>query len=229
MSQNIEQMFSRIAGTYDQANHSLSFNKDIQWRKDSIKQLTRDGFAPRQVLDLCAGTGDFALAVKEQLPQAQVVLADFSKPMLSLAKNKIGSTGGYAILAADALKLPVQDMAFEAVVCGFGIRNLDSVETGLREIARVLKPGGKAVILDFFRPTGFITQLVYAFYVGTIVPLRGGIISKDKAAYDYLQESARKFVSVDEFKALMEKNGFKNVESEMKTMGIAASVVGVRK
>ena len=229
MSQELQQMFSRIAPTYDQANHALSFNRDIQWRKDSVKQMTRDGFAPRQVLDLCAGTGDFALAVKEQLLQAQVALADFSRPMLSLAQKKVGNNGGYSIFAADALKLPFQDMAFDAVVCGFGVRNLDSTEAGLREIARVLKPGGRAVILDFFRPTGLMARLAHTFYVGTIVPARGGAISKDKAAYDYLQQSAKKFNSVGEFKSLMEKSGFKNVESENKTLGIAASVMGVRK
>jgi demethylmenaquinone methyltransferase / 2-methoxy-6-polyprenyl-1,4-benzoquinol methylase len=90
MSANIQAMFSRIAGTYDQANHSLSFNRDIQWRKDSVAQMLRDGFKPARVLDLCAGTGEFAMAVKEKVSGAQVVLADFAKPMLLLAKEKTG-------------------------------------------------------------------------------------------------------------------------------------------
>lgn len=229
MSQKIQAMFSDIAPTYDQANHALSFNKDIQWRKDAVKQMLKDGFKPSRVLDLCAGTGDFGLAVKEQVPDAQVVLADFSKPMLKLAKDKVGAGQGYEFLEADALKLPFHDMAFDALVCGFGVRNLDSLESGLKEIARMLKPGGKAVILEFFKPTGFLTKLAYAFYVGTILPLRGGAISKNKAAYDYLQQSARNFPPVGEFKALMEKCGFKDIALEGKTMGVAVSVVGVRK
>ncbi len=227
MSQTIQQMFSRIAPTYDQANHALSFNQDIQWRKDSISQAAKDGFKPRQVLDLCAGTGDFALAVKQQWPEAKVTLADFAKPMLLLAKQKAGV--GFDYLEADALKLPFQDFSFDAVVCGFGVRNLDSVEAGLKEIARVLKPGGKTVILEFFKPTGFLSKLAYTFYVSTILPMRGGAISKDKAAYDYLQKSSKQFLSLNDFKAVLEKNGFKDVQIKSQTMGVAASLVAVRK
>jgi demethylmenaquinone methyltransferase/2-methoxy-6-polyprenyl-1,4-benzoquinol methylase len=227
MSQTIQQMFSRIAPTYDQANHALSFNQDIQWRKDSVKQAAQDGFKPRRVLDLCAGTGDFALAVKEQWPEAKVTLADFAKPMLVLAKRKAGT--GFDYLEADALKLPFQDFSFDAVVCGFGVRNLDSVEAGLKEIARVLKPGGKAVILELFKPTGFLSKLAYAFYVGTILPMRGGAISKDKAAYDYLQKSSKQFLSLNDFKVVLEKNGFKDVRIKNQTMGVAASLAAIRK
>ena len=222
-------MFSNIAPTYDQANHALSFNKDIQWRKDSVKQMLKDGFKPQRVLDLCAGTGDFALAVKEQIPSAQVVMADFAKPMLQLAKEKAGSSNGFEYLQADALKLPFHDMAFDAVVCGFGVRNLDSLEAGLKEIARMLKPGGKAVILEFFKPTGFLTKLAYGFYISTILPMRGGAISKDKSAYNYLQQSAKQFTSVKEFGQLMERCGFKDISVINQTMGIAVSVIGVKK
>lgn len=229
MSQNIQSMFGRIAGTYDEVNHALSFNQDIQWRKDSVAQLTRDGFVPKKALDLCAGTGDFALAIKEKASDANVILADFAKPMLTLAKGKAGGRQGLEFVEADALKLPFQDMTFDTVVCGFGVRNLDSLETGVREIARSLKPGGRAVILEFFRPTGIFARLAYAFYIRSIVPIRGGAISKDKAAYDYLHQSARNFVTVKEFKQLMEKNGFKDVSIEARTMGVAYSVMGVRK
>src|SRR5579872_1585118 len=201
-------MFSNIAPTYDRANHALSFNQDVQWRKDSVKQMLKDGFAPQRVLDLCAGTGDFALAVKEQAPTAQVVMADFAKPMLRLAQDKVKGQSGFEFLQADALKLPFHDMAFDAVVCGFGVRNLDSLEAGLKEIARMLKPGGKAVILEFFKPTGFLTKLAYGFYISTILPMRGGSISKDKDAYDYLQKSAKGFYTLRDFKELMEKCGF---------------------
>jgi demethylmenaquinone methyltransferase/2-methoxy-6-polyprenyl-1,4-benzoquinol methylase len=222
-------MFSNIAPTYDQANHALSFNKDIQWRKDAVKQLLKGNFKPSRVLDLCAGTGDFALAVKEQAPGAQVLMADFAQPMLKLARDKAKGKEGLQILQADALKLPFQDFSFDAVVCGFGVRNLDSLEAGLKEIARVLKPGGRAVILEFFKPTGFLTKLAYTFYVSTIVPMRGGAVSKNKEAYEYLEQSAKNFSPLEEFERLMEQCGFKEVSAETKTMGIAVSVLGIRK
>jgi len=229
MSATIQSMFSRIAGTYDEANHKLSFNKDVQWRKDSVKQLTQGGFKPKKVLDLCAGTGDFALAVKESLPETQVILADFAKPMLQLASDKVKGKPGLELLETDALKLPFQDMTFDAVVCGFGVRNLDNTEAALKQIARVLKPEGRVIILDFFRPTSPLSLLIYNFYVRTIVPLRGGAISKDKAAYEYLRDTAGKFMPVNELKALMEKCGFKDVAIESRTLGAAASVMGIRK
>lgn len=229
MSQQIQTMFSNIAPTYDKANRALSLNKDVQWRKESVKQLLKGGFEPKMVLDLCAGTGDFALAVKEQVPGAKVVMADFSNPMLKLAQGKVGGKQGFELLAADALKLPFHDMAFDAVVCGFGVRNLDFLEQGLKEIARMLKPGGRAAILEFFKPTGFFNRLAHTFYVGTIVPMRGGAISGNKEAYDYLQKSAKNFASLEEFKQLMEKCGFKDLSAESKTMGVAVSIVGVRK
>ncbi len=229
MSQQIQTMFSNIAPTYDQANHALSFNKDIQWRKDAVRQMLKDGFKPSRVLDLCAGTGDFALAVKAQAPEAQVVLADFSKAMLLLAKEKTGVAEGFEILGADALKLPFHDMAFDAVVCGFGVRNLDNLEAGLKEIGRMLKPGGRVGILEFFKPTGFLNRLAHAFYVGAIVPMRGGAISGNKQAYEYLQKTAKNFASLDEFMKVMEKCGFKDISVESKTMGVAVSLVAVRK
>jgi len=222
-------MFSDIAPTYDQANHALSFNKDIQWRKEAVKQLLKGDFKPTRVLDLCAGTGDFALTVKELVPGAQVLMADFAKPMLKLAQDKSKGKDGLSLIQTDALKLPFQDYSFDAVVCGFGVRNLDSLEAGLKEIARVLKPGGRVVILEFFKPTGFLTKLAYTFYVSSIVPIRGGAVSKNKEAYEYLQQSAKDFSSLDEFQQLMGKCGFKEVSAETKTMGIAVSVMGIRK
>jgi demethylmenaquinone methyltransferase / 2-methoxy-6-polyprenyl-1,4-benzoquinol methylase len=229
MSREIQGMFSRIAPTYDKANHALSFRQDLAWRRRAVSRMLRSGFRPAKVLDLCSGTGDFALAVKEQVPEARVVLADFSRPMLDLARQKTGPGEGFELLEADALALPFHDMAFDAVVCGFGVRNLDHLERGVREIARVLKPGGRAAILEFFKPTGFLTKLAYGFYISTVLPIRGGAISKDRAAYDYLQKSARHFASLAEFKALLENCGFRDISSEGKTLGVAVSLVGIRK
>ncbi len=229
VSEKIKTMFSDIAPTYDRVNHLLSFNKDVEWRAKSVQLLTRDGFSPKKVLDLCAGTGDFAFAVRQGAPNAQVTLADFSKPMLLLARDKAKDRTGLEFIEADALKLPFQDFTFDTVVCGFGVRNLDSLEAGLREIARVLKPGGKAVLLEFFRPANPLLRAVYACYISLIVPLLGGAVSKNREAYNYLPRSAKAFATAGELKTLMEKCGFKDLVLENRTLGIAVSVVGVRK
>jgi demethylmenaquinone methyltransferase / 2-methoxy-6-polyprenyl-1,4-benzoquinol methylase len=223
-------MFSRIAGTYDEINHKLSMGKDIQWRKDSVRQLLKGGFKPGKVLDLCAGTGDFALALVAEQMECKVLLLDFSREMLKLARTKTrGIQSRVDLLEADALKLPVQDMAFDAVLCGFGVRNLDSAEAGLQEVARVLKPGGRLVVLDFFKPQGFLPNLFYSFYMKYVVTRVGGSISKDPDAYTYLPDSAKAFLTVDDFGKLMEKCGFKEVGWETRSMGVAASVMGTRK
>jgi demethylmenaquinone methyltransferase/2-methoxy-6-polyprenyl-1,4-benzoquinol methylase len=223
-------MFSRIAGTYDQLNTRLSMGKDKQWRKDSVKQLLSGGFKPKIVLDLCAGTGDFTLALVTDDMYCKVVMVDFSREMLKLARGKTrGVSGRVTLLEADALKIPIQDMSFDAAMCGFGIRNLDSAEAGLKEIVRVLKPGAKVVILEFFKPQGALLNLFYSFYMKFVVAKAGSSISKDSDAYQYLPSSARSFLSPADFGRLMEKCGFKDISVESRTMGIALSFVGTRK
>ena len=230
MSVQIQKMFSSIAGTYDQVNTKLSMGKDQQWRKDSVKQLLAGGFKPKNVLDLCAGTGDFTLALVTDDMYCKVVMVDFSREMLKLAMGKTrGVPGRVSMLEADALRLPMTDMSFDACMCGFGVRNLDSVEAGLKEIVRVLKPGGKVVILEFFKPEGALLNLFYSFYMKFVVAKVGGSISKNPGAYEYLPSSAKAFLSPSDFGKLMEKCGFKDVSVESRTMGIALSFVGTRK
>jgi ubiquinone/menaquinone biosynthesis methyltransferase len=150
--------------------------------------------------------------------------------MLKLARAKTrGIQSRVDLLEADALKVPAQDMAFDAVLCGFGVRNLDSPEAGLREAARLLKPGGRLVVLDFFKPEGGWLSLFYSFYMKFVVSGLGGAISKDPDAYTYLPQSAKAFLSVGDFVRLMEKCGFKDVTSESFSGGVAASVVGTIK
>ncbi len=230
VSAPIQQMFSRVAGTYDEINHKLSMGRDLAWRRDSVRQLLKGGFQPTRALDLCAGTGDFALALLAERSDCQVLLLDFSREMLKLARAKTrGVKSRVDLLEADALKVPVQDMAFDAVLCGFGARNLDSTEAGLREAARLLRPGGRLVALDFFKPEGGLLSLFYSVYMKFVVPGVGGAISKDPDAYTYLPQSAKAFLSVGDFVTLMEKCGFKDVEWETRSMGVAASVMGTRR
>jgi demethylmenaquinone methyltransferase/2-methoxy-6-polyprenyl-1,4-benzoquinol methylase len=225
----IQKMFTRIAGTYDELNHKLSLGKDKGWRKAAAAMLLKDGHKPHQVLDLCAGTGDMTLALVTDDMDCKATLVDFSREMLKLARSKTrGVQGRVTILEADAAKLPFQDMSFDAVLCGFGVRNMENPEAGLREISRVLKPGGRLVVLDFFKPEGGLMTAFYKFYMNFVVAKVGASISKDPDAYTYLPTSAKNFVTVDDFAKLMEKCRFKQVESEKYTAGIAASVMGTR-
>lgn len=230
MNTKIQKMFTRIAGTYDELNHKLSLGKDEGWRKASVARLLQGGFKPKKVLDLCAGTGDMTLALVTNDMDCKVVMADFSREMLKLAKSKTkGVPSRVSALEADAAKLPFQDMAFDAAMCGFGVRNLESAEAGLRELARVVKPGGRVVVLDFFKPEGGLMTLFYGFYMNFVVTKVGAAVSKDPDAYTYLPTSAKGFLPVGEFAKLMEKCGFKDVSVETYTAGIAASVVATRK
>jgi demethylmenaquinone methyltransferase/2-methoxy-6-polyprenyl-1,4-benzoquinol methylase len=228
MSRENQQMFSRIAPTYDKANRMLSLNQDVGWREKAASLLASGGFKPRRVLDLCAGTGDFTLAVRKLIPDASVVLADFSRPMLDIAREKTKGLDGITLLTADAMKVPFCDMVFDAVVCGFGLRNLDDPQQGLKEMARVLKPEGRAVILDFFRPEG-TASLVHNLYVKWVVPAVGGALSKSPDAYAYLPDSTGKFFSVKESVLRMGGAGFKDVKTQDFMFGIATAIVGIRK
>ncbi len=226
----IQSMFTRIAGTYDELNHKLSLGKDEGWRKAAVAAMLRGGAKPKKVLDLCAGTGDMTLALVTDDMDCKVVMLDFSREMLKLAKSKTkGVSGRVTALEADAAKTPFQDMTFDAAMCGFGVRNMESAEAGLREIARVLKPGGRVVVLDFFKPEGGLMTAFYKFYMNFVVTKVGAAISKDPSAYSYLPTSAKNFMAVGEFAKLMGDCGFKDVSVETYTAGIAAAVVGTRK
>jgi len=223
-------MFSRIAGTYDELNRKLSMGKDESWRKAAAAQLFKGGNKPHQVLDLCAGTGDMTLAMVTDDMDCKVTLMDFSGEMLKLARSKTrGVQRRVQLLEADALKMPFQDMTFDAAICGFGMRNLDSTEAGLKEIARVLKSGSRLVVLEFFKPGGGFKNFLNSLYMKFVVAKVGGVVSKDPDAYEYLPSSAKNYLSIEDFKALMEKCGFKDIETETLTMGIATSVMGTRK
>jgi demethylmenaquinone methyltransferase/2-methoxy-6-polyprenyl-1,4-benzoquinol methylase len=222
-------MFSRIAPTYDKANHVLSLNQDKGWRERSVGLLAKEGFQPRRVLDLCAGTGDFALAVKKRFPEARVVLADFSKPMLDIAREKTKGLQGLTFTLADAMRVPFCDMAFDAVTCGFGLRNLDDPQQGLKEMGRVLKPGGRVVILDFFRPGNPAAKLAHHLYVRWVVPAVGGGISKSREAYAYLPDSASKFFSPWEMEKRMGGAGFSAVKAHAFLFGVATAFTGTKR
>lgn len=217
-------MFSEIAPRYDLLNRLLSFGADLRWRRRAVElALERH---PGRILDLATGTGDLALLLKRQAPKAEVVGADFAPPMLELARKKARERGlEVRFLEADALALPFPDGHFEAITIAFGFRNFADYERALKELYRVLAPGGRLVILEFPPPPTGAFGLVYRLYFQRVLPLLGGLISGSFGAYRYLPESVEAFPPPEALKALMEEAGF-SVRYEVLTFGVAAIHVG---
>ena len=229
-ARRVREMFAAIAGRYDLLNHLLSGNTDKRWRRLVARRLqaalSADGAC---ALDVACGTGDLSLALAAEAKGARIIGLDFCRPMLEIAARK--SAAGLAspdFIEADALKLPFADESFEAVSIAFGLRNLASVEGGLRELRRVLKPGGRAAILEFSTPVvpGFRT--LFRFYFTRVLPRIGGIISGSRGAYEYLPDSVSRFPDQKALVRLMRAVGFEEIEYQNLTGGIAALHIGTR-
>jgi demethylmenaquinone methyltransferase / 2-methoxy-6-polyprenyl-1,4-benzoquinol methylase len=216
-------MFGRIAPRYDLLNHLLSMNIDRYWRARTVSRVAQILKRPgAQVLDVCCGTGDLALALQAHWPTARVLASDFSHPMLVAARRKRSP----ALFEADALRLPTPDASFDLATIAFGFRNLTNYRGGLTELRRVLKPGGTLAILEFSTPPNALLATVYDFYSRAILPAIGGMISGSKDAYTYLPESVRKFPDADGLADQMRDAGFVNVRFERMTFGIVALHLG---
>jgi demethylmenaquinone methyltransferase/2-methoxy-6-polyprenyl-1,4-benzoquinol methylase len=226
----VRDMFSRIAPRYDFVNHLLSFSFDRWWRWRAARHFRHILRWPdARVLDLCCGTGDLTFALEREVRAgnsekgAQVLGSDFALPMLTLARAKAGRGNRHSrFLASDALALPFADASFDLVTAAFGFRNLANYERGLREIARILRPGGELGILEFAEPQGSLFGPAYRFYFERILPRIGGAISGSAAAYKYLPGSVAKFPNPQELGMLIERAGFRNVSFETWMGGIVA-------
>lgn len=222
-------MFSGIAGRYDFLNHLLSANIDKRWRRLVASRLesalAREG---ARALDIACGTGDLSLALAHRT-KAQVIGTDFCRPMLEIAARKTAEARArIPFIEGDALKLPFAGESFDAVTIAFGLRNLSSVEGGLKELHRVLVPGGRAAILEFSSPVvpGFRT--LFGFYFRRVLPHIGGILSGQPSAYEYLPDSVSRFPDQKRLAKLMREAGFEEVEYQNLTGGIAALHLGTR-
>ena len=193
MSQAVQQMFDRIAVRYDFLNRFLSLRHDVTWRRKACRLAGPADW----VLDLCGGTGDFLLTHQKIWgSSATAAIGDFSLGMLKIAKQKAPS---HACIQLDALQLPMGDGTFDLVLCGFGMRNLDSLSAGLAEVTRVLKPNGRLVVLEFFRPQNPWTKFFYGVLGPVFIPIAGAVFSGRREAYEYLVRSVKRFVTPDEF------------------------------
>ena len=224
----VQTMFSDIAPRYDLLNHLLSLNIDKRWRRRAVDILLRGNDPAGTYLDACAGTLDLSVELaKRPAFSGDVLASDFAYPMLAAGIHKIG-TKRIAVACGDALRLPAPDGAFDGAMVGFGVRNLASVHEGVRELTRVLKPGGKLVILEFTTPAWQPFRTLYLTYFTKVLPLVGRVISKHGNAYTYLPESVLQFPRPEHLGAIMEAAGLKHVRWEMLTGGIAAIHSGVK-
>lgn len=214
----IRRMFAGVAPRYDLLNHLLSLGVDRRWRADVVSHL---GLRPDdRVLDVCCGTGDLAL---ELAPYARCFACDFTWEMLVRAQDKSRRAGlALRLTSADALKLPFPPGSFDAATVAFGVRNLEDLLLGLRELRRVLRPGGRLSILEFSHPTHPLLRVPYFFYLHGLLPLIGRVLSRRQSAYRYLAESIAGFPDPESLARLLRDAGFENVSYRRLTGGIVA-------
>ncbi len=218
-------MFDQIAPRYDLLNHVLSGGTDIAWRRLAVKEALRPSM--RRVLDLACGTGDMAMEIRQHAHAGcEVIGADFSAPMLRKAQVK-APDGSIAWIEADGLRLPFASESFDLVTIAFGIRNMESLEGGLREMRRVLRPGGTIAILEFSKPENAIVRGLYMPYFLHVLPRIGALLSQ-KSAYLYLPFSVVHFPGRKELARTMQRCGIGQVRHCALSLGIAALHLGVR-
>jgi len=220
-------MFSAIAPRYDLLNRLLSGGRDRAWRREAVAAtaLPREG----RLLDVCTGTADMALEAARQFPTARIIGVDFSRPMIALGEAKVACArlaDRIQLQVAPAEALPFADESFDAATVAFGLRNLPDRHRGLREMCRALRPGGRAVVLEFTTPPGRLFREVYLWYFHRLLPWIGRLVSGHPSAYSYLPASVADFPSPDGFAAWMREAGFSEVSYRLMTGGIVAIHVG---
>ena len=224
----IEQMFDDIAPSYDHLNHLLSLGIDNIWRKKALKEIV-DG-TQQQILDVACGTGDSTIAIaKAMAPGGRVTGMDISAGMMEPLMRKAAREGVHdriKLFQADALQMPFGPNSFHRVTCAFGVRNFEDKDKGLAEFLRVLKPGGRAVILELGLPDNRFVKTLYDIYFRHILPLIGGLISGNRTAYRYLPESVYAFPSPETFCVKMKRAGFQNVRHRSLTFGLCRLFIG---
>ena len=229
--QQVSQMFDNIAGNYDFLNHFLSLNMDKTWRRKMIAELV--SVNPKNVLDVATGTADVAINTIKQLKINDLTIkgVDISDEMLNIGRQKIskeGLTERIELTLGDSEQLPYEGNKFDAVTVAFGVRNFENLERGLQEMHRVLRGGGKLVVLEFSKPTSFPFRQLYNFYFKYILPIIGKLTSKDNRAYTYLYESVQAFPDGDKFLTVLKKIGFKDIQCKSLTLGICSIYIGYK-
>ena len=218
---NIGSLFDHIAGHYDDLNHILSLDIDKVWRRQGVRSLP-DGSSC--CLDVATGTADLAIALVRRGKAKSVVGIDLSSEMMRIGAEKVAACGfsdAITFQLADCAELPFDDESFDVVTCSYGVRNFARLDESLREMCRVLRPGGELMILEFAYPSNPVIRALYDFYFTRLLPLVGRIISHDRSAYDYLPASVKKFIYGREFTQHLEDAGFVETSFKSQTFGIS--------
>ena len=225
--ENIRKLFDNIASDYDRLNHILSLNIDKGWRRKAVKE-TIDKSEPMQILDVACGTGDFTIEIARKAPQGSNIIGiDLSEGMMEIGRKKIATAAVDATLEyGDCEALTYADNSFDRISVGFGVRNFEHLEQGLKEMHRVLKKDGKLVILELSIPSNSIIRWCYKLYFLKILPAIGGWISGNRGAYNYLPASVLHFPAPDKFQTMMLNAGFSSVEHKAFTFGICRMYIG---
>ncbi len=226
--EQVAKMFDNISGKYDFLNHFLSLGIDTLWRKKAIRILK--DLHPKLILDVATGTGDFAVEALKLNPD-RVIGVDISEGMLEVGRKKMikrGLDSKIELLSGDSEKLPFEENKFDAIIVGFGVRNFENLEKGLGDMLRVLKPGGKMVVLEFSKPVVFPFRQLFHFYFKFILPKIGRWVSNDASAYTYLPESVQAFPDGREFTEILSQVGFKNTTCTPLTFGISSLYTGIK-
>lgn len=228
-TEKIQSLFDSIAPDYDRLNHLLSLGADKGWRRRAIKCIV-DPSREQRILDIACGTGDFSIAIaKKAAESCKVTGIDLSEGMLKVMEGKVAKAGLAEKISAEqgnAERLPYGDGEYDCATIAFGIRNFENRETALREILRVLKPGGRLVLLELSVPSGKLLRWGYNLYFTKALPWIGGAISGDKAAYRYLPASVLKFPGKQEWMATMQECGYTGVTHKAFTLGICRMYIG---
>jgi demethylmenaquinone methyltransferase/2-methoxy-6-polyprenyl-1,4-benzoquinol methylase len=225
--QQVAAMFDKIAFRYDFLNRFLSVGIDVSWRKKAIKQL--QSLHPQNILDVATGTGDVAILTQKLLHPKKITGIDISQGMLDIGRKKIEKLGlqnEIELVKGDSETIAFPDNTFDAITVAFGVRNYQNLEKGLSEMLRVLKPGGKLVVLEFSRPKQFIFKAVYNMYMNTIAPGFGKLIAKNKDAYQYLNDSVQRFPEGEAFIDILKNVGYSSTYSKILTLGICSIYCG---
>lgn len=219
-AKQVEEMFDNIAPAYDKLNHTMSFGIDRSWRRKAIKYIAQ--YRPKTILDIATGTGDFAIQAYRTITPEKVVATDISEGMMDVGRRKVTELGladKIVFSREDSTGLSFADNSFDAITVAFGVRNFEDLDKGLAEMRRVLKPGGRLVILELSVPEHFPFRQVYKFHSSVIIPMLGRMMSSDSKAYEYLPSSINSFPQGCVMKQIMEKAGLADVNYRFLTFG----------